>query len=146
MIATVRYIRLHVIPMIVWIIYLSQSNAFMIWYDDHEVTITRCQSLSFRPPWTHLLIILCLLLYKWHNVLVYIVKFQCYVNRIGECGWAFVSVNKRCTYLYNQQLLSKLSRKRIKRWLLIWRIVSELTDSLLSRLDWNYSAKHHLLL
>ena len=131
MIATLRYIRLHVIPIIVWIIYLSQSNVFMIWYYEHEVTITRCRSLSFRPPWTHLLIVLSLLLYKWHNVLVYkwhnvlvykwhnvlvykwhnvlvykwhnvlayMVKFKCYVNRIGERGWAFVSVNKRCTYL-----------------------------------------------
>ena len=25
-------------------------------------------------------------LYKLHNVLVYIVKLKCYVNRIGECG------------------------------------------------------------
>ena len=62
------------------------SNVFMIWYYDHEVTITRCRSSSFRPPWSHLLIVLCLLLYKWHNVLVYIIKFKCYVNRIGECG------------------------------------------------------------
>ena len=75
------------------------KQRFMIWYYDDEVTIIRCRSLSFRPPRTHLLIVLCLLLYKWHNVLVYIVKFKCYVNRIGECGWAFVSVNKRCTYL-----------------------------------------------
>ena len=104
MIATLRYIRLHVIPIIVWIIYLSQSNVFMIWYYDHEVTITRCRSLSFRPPWTHLLIVLCWLLYKWHNVLVYLVKFKCYVNRIGECGWAFVSINKRCTYLLNYKV------------------------------------------
>ena len=113
MIATLRYIRLHVIPIIVWINYLNQSNVFMIWYYEHEVTITRCRSLSFRSSWTHLLIVLSLLLYKWHNVLVYkwhnvlvyMVKFKCYVNRIGERGWAFVSVNKRYTYLLTYLLV-----------------------------------------